>query len=152
MAVAAEALAGLASPVAVPRSVRHTGTAPWRVEVAPAELAERLPGMVTRELAEVADGRMAVIVPAALLDELGRALVAAVPGAAAGAEPAVLDSRVAVLAVRHAKGLEFDSVVVVEPDRILAESPRGANDLYVALTRATRRLGIVRTPGQHAVR
>jgi DNA helicase IV len=144
MAVAAEALAGLASPVAVPRSVRHTGTAPWRVEVGPAELAERLPGMVTRELAEVADGRLAVIVPAALLDELGRALVAAVPDAAAGPEPAVLDSRVAVLAVRHAKGLEFDSVVVVEPERILAESPRGANDLYVALTRATRRLGIVR--------
>jgi DNA helicase IV len=152
MAVAAEALAGLASPVAVPRSVRHTGTAPWRVEVAPAELAERLPGMVTRELAEVADGRLAVIVPAGLLDELGRALVAAVPDAAAGAEPAVLDSRVAVLAVRHAKGLEFDSVVVVEPDRILAESPRGANDLYVALTRATRRLGIVQGSDQHAVR
>ena len=34
-------------------------------------------------------------------------------------------------------------MVVVEPAEILAESPRGANDLYVALTRATRRLAVV---------
>jgi ATP-dependent exoDNAse (exonuclease V) beta subunit len=48
-----------------------------------------------------------------------------------------------VLTVRQAKGLEFDSVLVAEPARILAESPRGHNDLYVALTRATQRLGVV---------
>ncbi|TCK24526.1 RNA polymerase recycling motor ATPase HelR [Pseudonocardia endophytica] len=41
------------------------------------------------------------------------------------------------------KGLEFDAVLVVEPDRILAEGPQGAADLYVALTRATQRLGVV---------
>jgi superfamily I DNA/RNA helicase len=52
---------------------------------------------------------------------------------------------VAVLAVADAKGLEFDSVLVVDPDAILAESPRGASDLYVALTRATQRLGVVHT-------
>ena len=53
----------------------------------------------------------------------------------------------AVLTVAEAKGLEFDAVLVVEPDRILAESPRGPSDLYVALTRATRRLGVVHTGG-----
>ena len=41
------------------------------------------------------------------------------------------------------KGLEFDAVLVVEPDRILAEGPRGAAELYVALTRATQRLGVL---------
>ena len=50
---------------------------------------------------------------------------------------------VSVLAVRDVKGLEFDSVLIVEPQRILDESPRGLNDLYVALTRATQRLGVV---------
>jgi DNA helicase IV len=45
--------------------------------------------------------------------------------------------------VTDAKGLEFDSVLVVDPAGILAESPRGASDLYVALTRATQRLGVV---------
>jgi hypothetical protein len=41
------------------------------------------------------------------------------------------------------KGLEFDSVLVVDPDRILATGPRGAAELYVALTRATQRLGVL---------
>ena len=48
-----------------------------------------------------------------------------------------------MLTVAGAKGLEFDTVVLLEPAAILAESPRGLNDLYVALTRATQRLHIV---------
>jgi DNA helicase IV len=40
-------------------------------------------------------------------------------------------------------GLEFDAVLVVDPDRILADGPRGAAELYVALTRATQRLGVL---------
>jgi len=60
--------------------------------------------------------------------------------------PAVdLEQRAVVLTVRESKGLEFDVVVVVEPERILAESPRGAGDLYVALTRATQRLVVLHT-------
>ena len=34
-------------------------------------------------------------------------------------------------------------MLVVDPDRILAEGPQGAADLYVALTRATQRLGVL---------
>ena len=37
----------------------------------------------------------------------------------------------------------LDAVVLVEPAEVLTESPRGANDLYVALTRATQRLAVV---------
>jgi DNA helicase IV len=57
----------------------------------------------------------------------------------------VLSAPVAVLTVAEAKGLEFDSVLVVDPAGMLDESPRGASDLYVALTRATQRLGVVHT-------
>jgi superfamily I DNA/RNA helicase len=39
-----------------------------------------------------------------------------------------------------AKGLEFDVVVVVDPERIRARRPA---DLYVAMTRATQRLGLL---------
>ena len=31
----------------------------------------------------------------------------------------------------------------MEPERILADGPRGAAELYVALTRATQRLGVL---------
>ncbi|GAA2699667.1 HelD family protein [Actinoplanes palleronii] len=53
-----------------------------------------------------------------------------------------LEARAVLLTVAQAKGLEFDTVVVVDPDRIRTDSPRGANDLYVALTRPTQRLGV----------
>jgi len=50
------------------------------------------------------------------------------------------------------KGLEYDAVLVVEPERILADGPRGAAELYVALTRATQRLGVLHQgPLPHAL-
>lgn len=52
-----------------------------------------------------------------------------------------LDERVSVLSVAGAKGLEFDTAIVVEPREILAD---GAGDLFVAMTRCTRRLHSVR--------
>jgi hypothetical protein len=88
------------------------------------------------------DGRLAVIVPETLLGELGVAITATVPRATVGEDPE-LGSPVVVLSVAQAKGLEFDSVIVAEPGLVLACSPRGLNDLYVALTRATQRLGVV---------
>jgi DNA helicase IV len=48
-----------------------------------------------------------------------------------------------VLTVAQAKGLEFDSVIVVEPSELVKTSPSGLRDLYVAVTRATARLGLV---------
>lgn len=90
----------------------------------------------------MSDGRLAVIVPATRLGELGQAIRGAVPNAAVGEDPE-LTTPVVVLSVAQAKGLEFDSVLVADPDRILADSTRGGGDLYVALTRATQRLGVV---------
>ena len=50
---------------------------------------------------------------------------------------------VGVLTVLEGKWLEFDGVVVVEPAEMAAESVRGGNDLYVAITRATQRLHVL---------
>ena len=74
----------------------------------------------------------------------GRAARAGAPGRR-GRRPGEpdLDAPVVVLPVSAAKGLEFDAVVLVEPAELVAESPRGLNDLYVALTRATQRLTVV---------
>ncbi|MEJ9080869.1 ATP-binding domain-containing protein [Gordonia malaquae] len=50
---------------------------------------------------------------------------------------------VTVHPITAAKGLEFDTVILVDPADLISESPRGYNDLYVALTRATQRLVVV---------
>jgi hypothetical protein len=145
MAVAADVLAGIAPELPPPASVRETGVAPWSLRLEAAELAARLPEVVAAEVATIGDGRLAVLVPAAEAGALGRPLAAALPGTAVAGGPAALDAPVAVLTVTQARGLEFDAVVLVEPAAILAESPRGANNLFVALTRATQRLGVVHT-------
>ncbi len=142
MAVAAEVLAGIDPALAPPRSVRETGVQPWGQQVAEAGFAEGLAELARQEAAQLDDGRLAVIVPEPRLPELGAAMTASVPGATVGEEPE-LGSPVVVLSVAQAKGLEFDSVLVADPGQILACSPRGLNDLYVALTRATQRLGVV---------
>ncbi|WP_433320997.1 HelD family protein [Micromonospora chersina] len=145
MAVAAEVLAEIDPALRPPRSVRASGVPPWDRSVAADRLAAELVEATAGEAAGLADGRLGVIVPAGRVAELGAAVVAALPEATVGEQPE-LANRVVVLTTEQAKGLEFDSVLVVDPDRIVAESPRGHSDLYVALTRATQRLGILRTP------
>ncbi|WP_200215263.1 HelD family protein [Micromonospora coerulea] len=143
MAVAAEVLAEIDPALRPPRSVRASGLPPWDRTVEPDRLAVELVEATTREASGLDDGRLGVIVPAGRVAELGAAVTAALPEAAVGEQPE-LENRVVVLTVGQAKGLEFDSVLVVDPERIVAESPRGHSDLYVALTRATQRLGILR--------
>ncbi|MFF9316178.1 HelD family protein [Streptomyces sp. NPDC014748] len=111
-----------------PSSVRSTGVRPW------ARATDDLPGAVEKAVAELtpAEGRLAVIAPR----DLHRRLAARLDGVTAGAEPD-LTRQVVLLDPRQAKGLEFDSVLVIEPARY------GTSDLYVALTRATQRLGVV---------
>ncbi len=90
-------------------------------------------------------GRVAVITAPTLVDEIEASLRMALPDDMVGHGDERLDAVVSVLTVAQAKGLEFDDVVVVEPDLIDAESARRGTDLYVALTRATRTLTIAYT-------
>lgn len=141
MEVAAAVLATVDPSLPAPASVREAGTPPW---VLPAvDLGGDLAAAVAREVDDVGEGRVAVIVPPDRASALGEAVAAVVPSTAVGAAPAALEHTVLVLTVEQAKGLEFDAVVIVEPAEILTGSAHGGRDLYVALTRTTRRLGIV---------
>ena len=139
MAVAADLLADVAPGERPPESVRDEGACPRAVR----GLA-RAASVVAEELAEMGaengqGGRLAVIAPGARIADLARAIPAAVPGD----RTEVLDAPVALLTVGQSKGLEFDRVVLVDPAGILGQSPAGGHDLYVAITRATRRLTVV---------
>ncbi|USX52402.1 RNA polymerase recycling motor ATPase HelR [Lentzea sp. HUAS12] len=114
MAVAARVLAEFAPDVVAPESVRANGVEPWARQLTEDELPAAIEEFTLAEAA--LEGTSVVIGPPG------------VPGTVPAAET---------------KGLEYDSVLVVEPERIMAEGPRGAAELYVALTRATQRLGVL---------
>ena len=90
------------------------------------------------------EGSVGVIVPdaraVAVLEQLRAA------GIAAERLDDEDDPRVAVVPASSAKGLEFDSVVLVEPRQIVDAEPTrpgGLRRLYVTLTRAVSRLTII---------
>ncbi|GAA2836923.1 HelD family protein [Kribbella solani] len=109
-----------------PRSVRSTGVKPWHVDVPASDQALYVYKLAAEETQY---GEVGVITSRNRLELLQEAVNGL--------------SGVSVLTAREAKGLEFDSVLVVDPDGIVIESPRGLRDLYVALTRCTQRLGVV---------
>ncbi|ASF12843.1 DUF2075 domain-containing protein [Nocardia brasiliensis] len=114
MAVAAALLAEFAPEVQAPESVRACGVQPWSRLVTDDELPAAIDAFVREEA-----------------DREGTSVVIGPPGVP-GAVPA-----------SETKGLEYDAVLVVAPEQILADGPRGAAELYVALTRATQRLGVL---------
>jgi hypothetical protein len=143
MAVAGDVLAAIDPGLTPPSSVRSTGTVPWSRESSGAGFVDALVDAVAVERGRVGDGRLAVIVPRSRSKELITLLADRLPGLAYGTQPGLLDATAAVLDVDQVKGLEFDAVLIADPGTILRDSPRGRSDLYVAVTRATRRLGVI---------
>jgi DNA helicase IV len=142
MAASSRVLKAIAPDLTLARAIRD-GAAPPRCErTEPEKFPARLAAMAAEAARDVGDGRVAVIVPSAELERLATAVSAAVPDVSWGPD-ADLEQHVVVLSVRQAKGLEFDSVVVADPQGMLAGSPRGLSDLYVALTRASRSLHVL---------
>ena len=144
MDVAARVLAVAAPDLAPPRSVRGDGDPPRFVALT-GEQAEKLDGLaevVRSELEAVGAGNLAVVTTdsqaADVEDALERAGIAYGRPTRQG-----LDAQVAVVPVSLVKGLEVDGAVVVEPARMVRERAQGLRALYVALTRATRRVAIV---------
>jgi DNA helicase IV len=141
MALAARVLAVAAPQLHPPKSVRTTDDAP-EIASAPGGLLAAVVAQTQRELERVGAGNLAVITPASLSDAVADALAAA--GLTVGrAMSEGLDETITVVPVGLVKGLELDAVVVVEPARMVTEEHQGLRALYVALTRATRRLSIV---------
>ncbi|MBD5787255.1 AAA family ATPase [Cellulosimicrobium terreum] len=122
MALVAPVLRRAGSRSTPPRAVRSSGHPPRDLTTA----AARLGATVAAEVAALAErhegGTVGVVAPQDRLACLRDAV-----------------SNVPVLAASEAKGLEWDAVVVVDPDGMASE-PRGWNGLYVAMTRCTQEL------------
>ncbi|MBX6750083.1 MAG: AAA family ATPase [Micromonosporaceae bacterium] len=131
----------VAAPTVAPPSVVRDGPAEPRVHRVP--MAERARRTVSVALEHAAANRLVGIVcPEQCRREVEAELQDQGQTWTSGErhEPG---SRLYLVSPVEAKGLEFDAVVVVEPERIVAEHVRGHRMLYVALTRTTAYLDVV---------
>ncbi len=115
-------------------AVRRTGEEPRHVVGDNAQLLEQVAAEAAAML-EAVEGTVAVVASRADVAQVTQRL----------ADLAEEHPRLRVLDGIDTKGLEFDGVVVVEPDAITDEAQTGWRTLYVVLTRATQRLATVGT-------
>ncbi len=125
----------------LPTAVRSTGIEPDLRTIRAGELDSVLPGVVA-ELSVVVEGTIGVIVPPSRQPDVEGILADAHLGDD-------VRERLVTLTTLQAKGLEYDAVVVVSPDEIIAEHATGVRMLYVALTRATQRLVTLDLAGEN---
>lgn len=115
----------------LPKAVRATGHDPELLEVPASDWIARADAEVERLSHEV-EGTIGVIAPPSLLAQLTS--LDLMPTSVR------LGERVHIITPLQSKGLEYDAVIVVSPDDIVAETQGGERVLYVALTRPTQRL------------
>jgi superfamily I DNA/RNA helicase len=134
---ASRLLPAIAPGLGPARSLRADADSLAVVATAPDELGARVAAGCAIALER--PGSVAVICADAQMTEVAAAL------ATAGLAFEVLgsgESRLTIVPVTLAKGLEFDHVVLVEPGRIATGEAYGLRRLYVALTRAVSRLTV----------
>ncbi|MEE9417478.1 MAG: DNA/RNA helicase domain-containing protein [Acidimicrobiales bacterium] len=140
MSAATKILPYAAPQLDPPNAIREDGDEPIYLE-ASGDLWAGLERVIRDEVA-AERGNVAVIVPVSLREFVEQRLVAA-EIAFGRATRSGLDHRLTVVPVTLVKGLEVDSAIVVEPASIIAEERQGYRSLYVALTRATKRVTVV---------
>ncbi|WP_033342291.1 HelD family protein [Catenuloplanes japonicus] len=125
--VAADVIRRAFPDEALPTAVRSTGVAPIERTVGVAALADTVRESAAELLKQV-EGTVGVITPVPRRAEI------------AGWVASLADARVQVVTSLQAKGMEYDGVVLVEPEEIRTDSESGVRTLYVALSRATQQL------------
>lgn len=126
----ASLLARVAPEQRLSRSIRH-GERPIVITAAEDDLASVLDELIA-QTRETHPGELIGVVTAAQRLSALSALSAL--------NARISDTDVTVLGAPDARGLEFDSVIIVDPDGIRSANEAGLRDLYVAQTRATKRL------------
>ncbi|WDN55535.1 AAA family ATPase [Streptomyces clavuligerus] len=152
-AVPQEAAAGeeAAAPEDVPAETGAPEAVPAEVEAPAPEHSDGVGALVAAAVAACEEslrheGSIGLIVPDALLPEVSEALAAAGHTPLAPGEETTAVSRLTLVPVSLAKGLEYDYVVLAEPAAVVAGEPderTGLRRLYVALTRAVSGLTVV---------
>ena len=140
MELAANVLQEAAPGLDPPSSVRAEGEPPIFVQVE--DSLDLLSEVVTEEQKKADSGNLAIVAANSQIGEI-ESLLDNAEIVFGRPNRRGLDEQLAVVPVGLVKGLEVDVVIVVEPKRIIEEQIQGMRALYVALTRATKRVVVV---------
>jgi len=128
--------------VSAPRAVREGRWPPLVHEVAAESVVEQTVAVVSEEVAHSGGALIGVVCPPSLYVQTAQA-VARAHADRTGTAQTALENQVLVLTPWEAKGLEFDVVVIVEPQQLIDDADGAVGDLYVSMTRPTQRLHMV---------
>lgn len=126
-----------------PRTLRESGVPVRWLEESEDQLVKRAAQVAIEERRALGDeGTLALIAPSGLQEPLAQALLESglAPRDPGGGQ---LGQPISVLGLVESKGLELDAVILLEPKYLVKEVSHGDRALYMALTRATRRLSIL---------
>jgi DNA helicase IV len=117
-------LARIAPEQRLSSSIRH-GEQPTVITVAEEDIASVLNELITRTQ-EAHPGELIGVVATAQRS--------------ATLDAEIREADATIIAAPDARGLEFDTVIIIDPDGMRSANEAGLRDLYVAQTRATKRL------------
>lgn len=145
----AEAAAAVATragrPVTTPQALRQGEYEPELVRTTSTHSAEHILEAVQQQLDRIQGGLIGIIAPIAEHETVHAALEQAYPGRVWRGIGRRRDRDLVLVSPQQAKGLEYDAVIIFQPQDIVAAAGRSVGDLYVAMTRATQTLTLITT-------
>ncbi|AXR73742.1 MULTISPECIES: HelD family protein [Auritidibacter] len=143
--LAAEVATRHGANISTPKALRAGEDRPRIDVVGVGDRDRHLHEVINRLATDLPAALIAVVVPEALIDTTGQNLSSAFPERIWWGQGLRHDRDLVLVTAYESKGLEYDAVVIVEPQQIVAEAEGSIGDLYVAMTRATQILRMITT-------
>ncbi|NWN89106.1 MAG: AAA family ATPase [Micrococcaceae bacterium] len=132
-------------PVTTPKALRQGDFPPQLIRTDAAAQDDSLLQVVETQLERIPGGLVGVIATEKDSQQLSQLLNSHYPGRVWSGTGRRRNRDIALVTAQQAKGLEYDAVVIVEPQNIVAAAGGAVGDLYVAMTRATQTLTMITT-------
>lgn len=142
---AAKVATSAGRPVTKPQALRQGDYEPQLIRTTPAQRDQQLLDAVELQLERLPLGLIGIIAPNEVHQDIHPVLEKYYPGRIWTGIGRRRDRDLVLVTPQEAKGLEYDAVVIVEPQLIVAAAEGAVGDLYVAMTRATQTLTLITT-------
>ncbi len=132
-------------PVTTPKALREGEYDPEVVFTRQSERDDVVLSTLNKLFQRIHDGLIGVIAVGDDHTQVQQVLEEAYPGQVWTGTGRRRDRNIALVTAQEAKGLEYDAVVIVEPQALVRAAGDSVGNLYVAMTRATQTLTLITT-------